>query len=163
MNHALTWKVRAHTRPSSTRKGASHRWRMMQWMHATKMQYLHICNGMEMQWTCMTHALYYNDAWHMHVFLFLDFFEMHDICSIYKWCMTMHYDATTMIAAFPILPTGRYTRLVQYPELRRKHAASTYGASIQISSRGYTPWVFKPDFSPGNSEPSRSRRKPFEL
>ena len=48
-------------------------------------------------------------------------------------------DATAMIAAFPILPTGRYTRLVQYPELRRRHAASRYGASIQISSRGYTP------------------------
>ena len=54
-------------------------------------------------------------------------------------CMTMQYDAMAMIAVFPILPTRRYTRLVQYPELRRRHATSTYGASIQISSRGYTP------------------------
>ncbi|KAF5934503.1 hypothetical protein HYC85_030674 [Camellia sinensis] len=36
---------------------------------------------------------------------------------------------------------GRYTRLVQYPELRRRHVASIYGASIQISSRGYTPGI----------------------
>ena len=75
----------------------------------------------------------------------------------------MQYDAMAAIVVFPMLPTGRYTRLVQYPELRRKHAASTYGASIQISSRGYTPWVFKPDFSLGNSEPLRSRHKPFKL
>ena len=62
-----------------------------------------------------------------------------DACKLQWKCMTMHYDATTMIVTFPILPTGRYTRLVQYPELRRRHAASIYGASIQISSRGYTP------------------------
>ena len=36
-NCALTWKVWTHTRPSSTRKGASHKWKMMQWMHATIM------------------------------------------------------------------------------------------------------------------------------
>ncbi|KAF5933089.1 hypothetical protein HYC85_029260 [Camellia sinensis] len=59
-----------------------------------------------------------------------------DACELQWKCMTMHYDAMTMIATIPILPTGRYTRLVQYPELRRRHAASTYGASIQISSRG---------------------------
>ena len=33
-NCVLTWKVRAHTRPSSTWKGASHRRKVMQWMHA---------------------------------------------------------------------------------------------------------------------------------
>ena len=38
---------------------------------------------------------------------------------------------------FPYSPTGWQTRLVQYPELRCIHAISTYGASIQISSRGH--------------------------
>ena len=123
-NCVLTWNVRTHTRPSSTWKGASHRRKVMQWMHAnynaisTNMQwsgYLQIC--MIMQYD----AIYWGKC----------------NGSMLQWkCMTMHYDAMTMIATFPILPTGWYTRLVQYPELRRRHAASTYGASIQISSRG---------------------------
>ncbi|KAF5933735.1 hypothetical protein HYC85_029906 [Camellia sinensis] len=36
-----------------------------------------------------------------------------------------------------ILTRILHTRLVQYPELRCIHAISTYGASIQISSRGH--------------------------
>ena len=78
-NCVLTWKVRAHTGPSSTWKGASQRRKEMQWMHAiynaisTNMQwngylqhavtmqcnatYWGKCNGCmqatkEMQWQC---------------------------------------------------------------------------------------------------------------
>ncbi|KAI7980171.1 ABC transporter A family member 1, partial [Camellia lanceoleosa] len=38
-NCASTRTTWAHTRPSSTWKGASHRWKVMQWMHAATMQW----------------------------------------------------------------------------------------------------------------------------
>ena len=124
-NCVLTWKVRAHTRPSSTWKGASHRRKVMQWMHAN-----YNAISTNMQWSG-----YLQNAWQCNAMRPTGENAM-DACELQWKCMTMHYDAMTMIATFPILPTGWYTRLVQYPELRRRHAASTYGASIQISSRG---------------------------
>ena len=64
----------------------------------------------------------------------------------WKW-VTLAYTSKTQLLPFfpghvhnfPYSPTGWQTRLVQYPELRCIHAISIYGATIQISSRGYTP------------------------
>ena len=72
------------------------------------------------------------------IFTKCNYWEKCNECKLLWKCMTMHYDAMTMIAVFPILPIGRYTRLVRYPGLRRRQAASIYGVSIQISSWGYT-------------------------